>query len=161
MVEAHKSRYYVHPGSDKMYQDLRELYWWPGMKEEIANYVEKCLTCAKVKVEYLPSGFLQQPVIPMEQLSGVHNVFHVSNLKKCLADESLIVPLEELEIDKKLHFTEEPVEIMDREVKTQRHNKTLIVHVRWNLRRGSEFMWEREDQMKEKYPHLYKPKDKP
>ncbi|XP_076909664.1 uncharacterized protein LOC143567019 [Bidens hawaiensis] len=60
MDEAHKSRYSVHPGSDKMYQDLRELYWWPGMKEEIANYVAKCLTCAKVKVEYRkPSGLLQ------------------------------------------------------------------------------------------------------
>ncbi|XP_076943902.1 uncharacterized protein LOC143614308 [Bidens hawaiensis] len=73
MDEAHKYRYSVHPSSDKMYQDLRELYWWPGMKEEIANYVAKCLTCAKVKVEYRkPFGLLQQPVIPMgkwEQIS--------------------------------------------------------------------------------------------
>ncbi|XP_076896739.1 uncharacterized protein LOC143549830 [Bidens hawaiensis] len=96
-----------------------------------------------------------------EQLSGVHNVYQVSNLKKCLADETLIVPLEELEIDKKLHFVEEPVEVMDREVITRRHNKTPIVHVRWNSRRGPEFTWEREDQMKEKYPHLFKPNDKP
>ncbi|XP_076905453.1 uncharacterized protein LOC143561210 [Bidens hawaiensis] len=65
-----------------------------------------------------------------EQLSGVHNVFHVPNLKKCLAEETLIVPLEELEVDKKLHFAEDPVEIMVREVKTRRHNKTPIVRVR-------------------------------
>ena len=64
--EAHTSRYSVHPGSDKMYQDLKTLYWWPNMKAEIATYVSKCLTCAKVKIEYQkPSGLLQQPEIPM------------------------------------------------------------------------------------------------
>jgi len=63
--EAHKSRYSIHPGSDKMYQDLKILYWWPNMKADIASYVRKCLTCAKVKVEYQkPSGLLQQPEIP-------------------------------------------------------------------------------------------------
>ena len=65
MNEAHKTRYSVHPGSDKMYLDLKKLYWWPNMKAEIATYVSKCLTCAKVKVEYRkPSGLLQQPEIP-------------------------------------------------------------------------------------------------
>ena len=63
--EAHKTRYSVHPGSDKMYLDLKKLYWWPNMKSEIATFVGKCLTCAKVKVVYQkPSGLLQQPVIP-------------------------------------------------------------------------------------------------
>jgi hypothetical protein len=66
MDEAHKSRYSIHPGSDKMYHDLRVLYWWPNMKADIATYVSKCLTCAKVKVEYQkPSGLLQQPELPM------------------------------------------------------------------------------------------------
>jgi len=65
MDEAHKSRYSIHPGSDKMYQDLKILYWWPNMKADIASYVSTCLTCAKVKVEYQkPSGLLQQPEIP-------------------------------------------------------------------------------------------------
>ena len=65
MNEAHKTRYSIHPGSDKMYLDLKKLYWWPNMKAEIATYVSKCLTCAKVKVEYQkPSGLLQQPEIP-------------------------------------------------------------------------------------------------
>ncbi|GJR73638.1 putative reverse transcriptase domain-containing protein [Tanacetum coccineum] len=60
-----ESKYSIHPGSDKMYQDLKKLYWWPNMKAEIATYVSKCLTCAKVKVEHLkPSGLLQQPEIP-------------------------------------------------------------------------------------------------
>ncbi|GJX10494.1 putative reverse transcriptase domain-containing protein [Tanacetum coccineum] len=65
MDEAHKTRYSVHPGADKMYYDLRDMYWWPSMKKEIAIYVSKCLTCAKVKAEHQrPSGLLQQPEIP-------------------------------------------------------------------------------------------------
>ncbi|GJW41603.1 putative reverse transcriptase domain-containing protein [Tanacetum coccineum] len=65
MHESHKSKYSIHLGSDKMYQDLKKLYWWPNMKAEIATYVSKCLTCAKVKAEYQkPSGLLVQPEIP-------------------------------------------------------------------------------------------------
>ena len=65
MHESHKSKYSIHPGSDKMYQDVKKLYWWPNMKADIATYVGKCLTCSKVKAEYQkPSGLLQQPKIP-------------------------------------------------------------------------------------------------
>ncbi|GKF81069.1 putative reverse transcriptase domain-containing protein [Tanacetum coccineum] len=65
MDEAHKSKYLVHPGADKMYYDLRDRYWWPGMKKDIAVYVSKCLTCLKVKAEHQrPSGLLQQHEIP-------------------------------------------------------------------------------------------------
>ncbi|GKA21327.1 putative reverse transcriptase domain-containing protein [Tanacetum coccineum] len=63
--EAHKSKYFVHPRADKMYYDLRDMHWWPGMKRDIVIYVSKCLTCAKVKAEHQrPSGLLQQPEIP-------------------------------------------------------------------------------------------------
>ncbi|GJW42290.1 putative reverse transcriptase domain-containing protein [Tanacetum coccineum] len=66
MHESRKSKYSVHPGSDKMYQDLKKLYWWPNMKAEISTYVSKCLTCARVKAEcQKPSGLLVQPVIPV------------------------------------------------------------------------------------------------
>ncbi|GJR30588.1 putative reverse transcriptase domain-containing protein [Tanacetum coccineum] len=65
MDEAHKSRYSVHPGEDKMYYDLRDMYWWPRMKKDMALYVSKCLTCSKVKAGHQrPSGLLQQPEIP-------------------------------------------------------------------------------------------------
>nr|GEU89152.1 hypothetical protein [Tanacetum cinerariifolium] len=65
MYESHKSKYSIHPGFDKMYQDMNKLYWWPNMKANIATYVSKCLTCARVKVEHQrPSGLLVQPVIP-------------------------------------------------------------------------------------------------
>ncbi|GKB27609.1 putative reverse transcriptase domain-containing protein [Tanacetum coccineum] len=65
MHESHKSKYSVHPGSDKMYQDMKQFYWWPNMKADIATYVSKCLTCLKVKAEHQkPSGLLVQPAIP-------------------------------------------------------------------------------------------------
>ncbi|GKC77438.1 hypothetical protein Tco_1128212 [Tanacetum coccineum] len=90
-----------------------------------------------------------------QQLSRVHNTFHVSNLKKCLSDESLVIPLEELRVDDKLHFVEEPVEVMDREIKQLKRSRIPIIKVRWNSKRGPEFTWEREDQFKQKYPHLF------
>ncbi|KAC9326665.1 hypothetical protein E3N88_45982 [Mikania micrantha] len=89
------------------------------------------------------------------ELGNIHDVFHVSNLKKCLVDESLIVPLKEIQVDEKLQFREEPVEVMDREVKVLKRSRIPIVKIRWNSQRGPEYTWEREDQMKEKYPHLF------
>src|ERR1043165_2950183 len=89
------------------------------------------------------------------ELGSVHNVFHVSNLKKCLADESIIVPLEEIKVDDRLRIVEEPVEILDYKIRSLRRSKIRIVKVRWNSNRGPEFTWEREDMMKSKYPHLF------
>ncbi|GJZ10410.1 putative reverse transcriptase domain-containing protein [Tanacetum coccineum] len=216
MHESHKSKYSIHPGSDKMCQDMKKLYWWPNMKADIATYVSKCLTCARVKAEHQrPSGLLYAIFTPMretnfmeklagmylkekalgtsldmstayhpqtdgqsertiqtlkdmlracvidfgngwvthlplvefsynnsyhasikaapfealygrkclspvlekvrsiayklelpQELSRVHNTFHVSNLKKCYSDEPLAVPLEGLDVDVKLHFME-------------------------------------------------------
>ncbi|GKC14715.1 putative reverse transcriptase domain-containing protein [Tanacetum coccineum] len=121
-----------------MYQDLKMLYWWPNMKADIAMYVSKCVTYAKVKAEHQkPSRLLQQPEIPVwkceglahflpmkktdsmekltvglvaytlelpEELKGIHSMFDVSNLKKCLTDENLIIPLDEIQLDDKLHL---------------------------------------------------------
>nr|GEV99942.1 transposon Ty3-G Gag-Pol polyprotein [Tanacetum cinerariifolium] len=263
MHESHKSKYSIHPGSDKMYQDLKKLYWWPNMKADIATFVGKCLTCAKVKAEHQkPSGLPQKPEIPEwkwekktmdfvlglprtssgydsiwvivdrltkyayflpmkktdsieklaqqrkpmksevgdmvmlkvspwkgvirfgkrgklspwyigpfeiieriglvayklvlpEKLCGIHNTFHVSNLKKFLADENLVIPLEEIQLYDELHFIEEPVEIMDREVKQLKQSRIPIVKVRWNSRRGPEYTWEQEDFFKRNYPHMF------
>ncbi|GJW95122.1 putative reverse transcriptase domain-containing protein [Tanacetum coccineum] len=90
-----------------------------------------------------------------EELSNVHSTFHISNLKKCLSDESLVIPMKELRLDDKLNFVEEPVEIMDREVKQLKQSRIPIIKVRWNSKRGPEFTWEREDQIHAKYPHLF------
>ncbi|GKB12823.1 putative reverse transcriptase domain-containing protein [Tanacetum coccineum] len=90
-----------------------------------------------------------------QELSRVHNTFHVSNLKKCCSDEPLAIPLEGLHVDDKLCFVEEPIEIIDREVKRLKQSRILIVKVRWNSRRGHEFSWEREEQLQKKYPHLF------
>ncbi|GJW08565.1 putative reverse transcriptase domain-containing protein [Tanacetum coccineum] len=90
-----------------------------------------------------------------QELGKVHNTFHVSNLKKCHANEPLAVPLDGLHIDDKLYFVEEPVVIMDRDIKRLKQSRIPIVKVRWNSRRGPEFTWEREDQFRKKYPHLF------
>ncbi|GJR72918.1 putative reverse transcriptase domain-containing protein [Tanacetum coccineum] len=90
-----------------------------------------------------------------KQLSRVHYTLYISNLKKCFSDEPLAIPLDEIQIDDKLNFIEEPVEIMDREVKRLKKSRIPIVKVHWNSKRGPEFTWEREDQMKKKYPHLF------
>ncbi|GJU13788.1 putative reverse transcriptase domain-containing protein [Tanacetum coccineum] len=90
-----------------------------------------------------------------QELSRVHSTFHVSNLKKCYSDEPLAILLDGLHIDDKLNFVEEPVEIMDREVKWLKQSRIPVVKVQWNSRRGPEFTWEREDQFQKKYPHLF------
>ncbi|GJR20870.1 putative reverse transcriptase domain-containing protein [Tanacetum coccineum] len=300
--KAHKSKYSVHLGADKMYYDLRDRYWWPGMKKDIAEYVSRCLTCLKVKAKHQrPSGLLQQPEIPIwkwegiamdfvtklprtssghdtiwvimdrltksahflpmhedykmerlsrlylnetvaiqdmlrecvldfggswdvhlplveflynnsyhasvrcapfealygrkcrspimwaeveegvvrfgekkklaprfvghfeiikkvgpvayrldlpEELNVVHDTFHVSNHKKCLADPTLQVALDEIQVDAKLNFVENPMEILEREFKKLKRSRIAIVKVRLDSKRSPEFTWEREDQMK-------------
>nr|GEW59288.1 putative reverse transcriptase domain-containing protein [Tanacetum cinerariifolium] len=101
-------------------------------------------------------GYVAYKLELPQELSRVHNTFHVSNLKKCHADEPLVVSLDGLHFDDKLHFVEEPVEIMDREVKRLKRSCILIVKVRWNSRRGPEFTWEREDQFRKKSTPLHK-----
>ncbi|GJW46700.1 hypothetical protein Tco_0078346 [Tanacetum coccineum] len=83
-----------------------------------------------------------------QELQGIHNTFHVSNLKKCLSDEDLIIPFDEIRIDEKLHFIEEPIEIVDKEEKQLKQSRIPIVKVRWNSKRGPEYTWERETNVK-------------
>ncbi|GJT94104.1 putative reverse transcriptase domain-containing protein [Tanacetum coccineum] len=83
-----------------------------------------------------------------DELSSVHDIFYVSNLKKCLADANLHVPLDEIKVDKTLRFVEEPIEIMDQEIKKLKHRKIALVKVRWNSKRGPEFTWEHKDHMR-------------
>nr|GEZ46811.1 putative reverse transcriptase domain-containing protein [Tanacetum cinerariifolium] len=284
MHESHKSKYSIHPGSEKMYQDMKKLYWWPNMKADITTYktFQKALgtnldmstayhpetdgqsertiqtledmLCAgmidfgKGWVNHLPlvefsynnsyhasikvalyealyGRQCRSPVCWAEvgeaQLTGLkmiqettekiilikqriqaaqdrqksyadrkqkpmefevrdtvmikvspwkgvvrfikrgelnprfHHTFHVSNLKKCYADEPLAMPLEGVHIDDTLQFVEEPIEIMEREIKRLKRSRIPLVKVRWNSRRGPEFTWEREDSFKQKYPHLF------
>nr|GEX46553.1 putative reverse transcriptase domain-containing protein [Tanacetum cinerariifolium] len=151
MDDAYASRYSEHPGANKMYYDLRDLYWWPRMKKDITTYVSKCLTCLKIK-ERLKAARDHQMSYANNRRKPLE--FSVGD-QKCLADANLHVPLEEIKVDKTLCFVEEPVEIMDQEVKRLKHNRIPIDKVRWNSKRGPEFTWEREDYMKAKYPHLF------
>ncbi|GKB30137.1 putative reverse transcriptase domain-containing protein [Tanacetum coccineum] len=219
MHESHNLKYSIHPGSDKMYQDMKQLYWWPNTKPKIASYVSKCLTCLKVKAEHKKKtfGLLVEPEIPQWKWDNITMDFvtklpktqsgndtiwaevgdakltcpelihetteKIGQIKqriqaacdfqnsyadmrrkplefqfgdrvmlKCLPDEPLAVLLDEIHIDDKLRFVEEPVEIMDREVKRLKQSRIPIIKVLWNSRRGPEFTWEREDQFRKKYP---------
>nr|GEX03498.1 putative reverse transcriptase domain-containing protein [Tanacetum cinerariifolium] len=87
--------------------------------------------------------------------SRLHHTFHVSNLKKCYAEEPLAMPLEGVHIDDTLQFVEEPIEIMEREIKRLKRSRIPLVKFCWNSRRGHEYTWEREDSFKQKYPHLF------
>ncbi|KAJ0619192.1 putative nucleotidyltransferase, Ribonuclease H [Helianthus annuus] len=91
-----------------------------------------------------------------EELSNVHPTFHISNLRKCVADHDAIIPLDDLQVNETLHFVEKPVEIMDRQTKQLRRSRIPIVKVRWEGKRGAEFTWELESDMKAKYPQLFR-----
>nr|GEU36859.1 putative reverse transcriptase domain-containing protein [Tanacetum cinerariifolium] len=277
MHESHKLKYSIHPSSEKIYHDLKQLYWWPNIKADIATYVGKCLTCSKVKVEHQkPFGLLVQPEIlkwkwekitmdfitklpkttngydtiwvivdgvtktahflpirendPIEKLMRLYmkkdrylpleefsynNSYHASinatpfeelygrkcrspvcwakngdvqltgpeivheTTKKIVQIKSRIQAARDWQksyadlkrnpmdfqvgdrvmlkpyVDDKLHFVEEPMEIMDHEIKQLKRSRIPIIKVRWNSKRGPEFTWEREDQFKKTYPHLF------
>ncbi|GKE27675.1 putative reverse transcriptase domain-containing protein [Tanacetum coccineum] len=90
-----------------------------------------------------------------EELSNFHDTFHIPNLKKCLSDESLVIPIKELRLDDdKLNFVEEPVEIIDPKIKQLKQSRIPIIKVRWNSKIGPEFTWERKNQNYAKYPQL-------
>ncbi|GJU91515.1 hypothetical protein Tco_1303938 [Tanacetum coccineum] len=140
--ESHKSKYYIHPGSEKCVIHL-------GKRGKLnPRYIGPFKIIAKVgHVAYrleLPQG-----------LCSVHSTFHVSNLNKCFSDESLVIPLDKIQVDDKLHFIEESVENMDQKYKQLKRNRIPIIKVRWNSRIGLEFTWELEDQFRDKYPHLF------
>ncbi|GJR35264.1 putative reverse transcriptase domain-containing protein [Tanacetum coccineum] len=103
MDEAHKSKYSIHPGADKMYYDLRDRYWWLGMKKDIAKYVSKCLTCQKVKAEHQrPSGLLQQPEIPVWKWEGIAMDFVTKFPRTCSGHDIIWVIVDRL--TKSTHF---------------------------------------------------------
>ncbi|GJV54504.1 putative reverse transcriptase domain-containing protein [Tanacetum coccineum] len=165
MNESHTSKYSIHPGSDKMYYDLKKLYWWPNMKAEIATFVSKCLTCAKLTGPEIVYETTDKIIQIKSRIQVAHDrqksyanarrkplEFQVGDMK-CLSIDTLAIPLVEIQIE--LYFAEEPIEIMDHEVKHLKQSRIPIVKVRWNSRRGPEFTWEREDQFRKKYPHLF------
>nr|GEV07054.1 putative reverse transcriptase domain-containing protein [Tanacetum cinerariifolium] len=187
MNEAHTTKFSVHPGADKMYYDIRDLYWWLEMKKDVALYettdkivqikerlkttrdsqksytddrqkplefsvADKVLLKvspwkgmarlgkrSKLSLRYIEPFKVVDRLSPVtyrlhlpQELVGIHDTFHVSNLKKCLADVNLYVPLKEIKIDDKLHFVKELIEIMGREVKKLKRSWIPILKVRWN-----------------------------
>ncbi|GKB27600.1 putative reverse transcriptase domain-containing protein [Tanacetum coccineum] len=124
MHESHKSKYSIHHGSDKMYQDLKKLYWWPNKKAEIATYVSKCLTCAKVKAEYQkPSGLLVQPEIPQWKWENITMEF-VTKLPRTTTGQDTIWVIVD-RITKSAHFL--PIREDDSLEKLTRHYLKEVV----------------------------------
>ncbi|GJW65706.1 putative reverse transcriptase domain-containing protein [Tanacetum coccineum] len=135
--------------------NMRKRQWLKLLADydcEIATILERQMSTFKILERIGPVAYkLELP----EELSNIHSTFYVSNLKKCLCDESLVILMKELRLDDKLNFVEELVEIMDREVKQMKQSRIPIVKVRWNSKRGRKFTWEHEDQICAKYPHLF------
>ncbi|GJR82206.1 putative reverse transcriptase domain-containing protein [Tanacetum coccineum] len=138
----------IHETIEKIVQIKSRIQAARGRQKSYANIRRKPMVIERV-------GTVAYKLELPQQLSRVHITFHVSNLKKCLSDESLVIPLEELRVDDKLHFGEELVEVMNRKIKQIKRSRIPIIKVRWNSKRGLEFTLEREDQFKQKYPHLF------
>ncbi|GJU80745.1 putative reverse transcriptase domain-containing protein [Tanacetum coccineum] len=153
-----KDRFKVVPCCQKSYTDKRRT----PLEFSVGDYVLLKVSPWKGVVRFGKKGKLEPRFVgPFEsvekvgpvaylldlpkELNGVHDTFRVSNLKKCLADPTLQVPLDEIRVDDKLNFVEEPEEILEREFKKLKHSRIAIVKVRWNSKRDPEFTWERED----------------
>ncbi|GKA18689.1 hypothetical protein Tco_0698604 [Tanacetum coccineum] len=192
--EAHASRYLVHPGADKTYHNLGDMYCLRYLRENedsvsLWDFIQlkfRQVMCSEYDVIWVNGiGFWVNQSLRLiwmisasslvladaaesvrdaigfeyclasssgwtklrlpEELNSVHDTFHVSNLKKCLADANLHVPLDEIRVDKTLRFVEEPVEIMDKDIKKLKRRNIELVKVRWNLKRGPKFTWEHGD----------------
>ncbi|KAI3819695.1 hypothetical protein L1987_13543 [Smallanthus sonchifolius] len=92
--------------------------------------------------------------LPVE-LSGIHPTFHISHLRKCLADDTSHIPYDEIEVDNSLNYVEEPIAILDRAEKRLRNKSIPLVKIQWKHRKGSEATWEKEDEMRGLYPQLF------
>ncbi|GJW27379.1 hypothetical protein Tco_0044254 [Tanacetum coccineum] len=142
----------IHETTEKIVQICQRLQAARDRQRNYANVRRKPLEFQvgnHVMLKVSPRKVAYKLELP-EELSNVYNTFYVCNLKKCLSDESLIIPMKELQLDDKLNFVEEPVEIMDREIKQLKRCHIPIVKVRWNSKRGPEFTWEREDEIRAK-----------
>nr|GEY95267.1 putative reverse transcriptase domain-containing protein [Tanacetum cinerariifolium] len=124
-------------------------------QEYMAKGRQIFLAQISTKKEEDKSGRKQLKDVPIVRDFPVHHTFHVSNLKKFYTDEPLAMPLEGVHIDETLQFMEEPVEVMEQEIKRLKRSRIPLAKVRWNSRRGHEFTWEREDSFKQKYPHIF------
>nr|GEY76999.1 putative reverse transcriptase domain-containing protein [Tanacetum cinerariifolium] len=149
----------IHETTEKIVLIRQHLQAARDQKRSYANVIRKPLEFQagdRVMLKISPrKGPVAYKLELPEELNSVHNTFYISNLKKCLSDKYLIIPMKELKLDDKLNFVEEPVEIMDREIKKLRQSHISIIKVRWNSKRGPEYTWECADEIRAKYPHLF------
>ncbi|GJR13149.1 putative reverse transcriptase domain-containing protein [Tanacetum coccineum] len=145
---------------DRIWIPSIDLYWWPDMKRDIAEYLADVLRVSMIssRTSETLRTFLQQPEIPDITKSAhflpIREDYKTEKLAKIYTNEILCL-LDEIEIDENLRFVEEPIEIVERDVKKLKRRRIPLVKVRWNSRQGAEYTWEREDQFQKKYPHLF------
>ncbi|GKE22460.1 hypothetical protein Tco_1433972, partial [Tanacetum coccineum] len=148
----------IHETTEKIVQIRQRLQAARDRQRRIIRFEKR----GKLNPQYIGPFKILERIGPVayklelpEELRNIHNTFYISNLKKCLSDESLVIPMKELRLDDKLNFVEELVEVRDRKIKQLKQSRIPIVKVRWNSNRGPEFTWEREDQIRAKYRHLF------
>ncbi|CAL9005387.1 unnamed protein product, partial [Prunus brigantina] len=184
LEEAHSSAFAMHPGSTKMYYTLKEHYWWPFMKKEIAEYnkhdgvwvivdrLTKSAHFLPVRANYtlnkLAKIFMDEIVrlhgVPVTIVSDrdprftsrfwakLHDVFHVSMLRKYIPDPSHVLEEQPIELAENLTYVEQPVQILDWKTQVLRTREIPLVKVLWRSHNVEEATWEPEDQMREQYP---------
>ncbi|XP_038977774.1 uncharacterized protein LOC120108263 [Phoenix dactylifera] len=169
--EAHQSHFSIHPGSTKMYRNLREHYWWKGMKREIAEYVARCMTCQLIKVEHQrPAGLLEPLEIPewkwkhitMDFVIGLPRTVKrndavwviVDRLTKYILDPSHVIQYEPLQINEDLTYEEVPLRIVDKEQILRRHT-IPYVKIQWTNHTERKATWKLEEKMRQSYPQLF------
>ncbi|KAA3465507.1 DNA/RNA polymerases superfamily protein [Gossypium australe] len=157
--EAHSSCFSVHPGSSKMYNDLKQLYWWSGMKRDISDFVSRCLVCQQVKDGHQLSEKKIHGVDLIreteEKVKVISDSLKAASDRQKLSDPSHVISLAEIEIQPDMSYNEEPIKILAREVKELRNNRIALVKVLWQWHGVEEATWEPEEAMKKWYPNLF------
>nr|GFA23982.1 hypothetical protein [Tanacetum cinerariifolium] len=165
--KSHTSRYSIHPGVDKMYYDLRDLYWWPGMKRDIAEYVSRCLTSPVIWTEVGESQLIRPESVQetREKIIRIKERLKTAiSRQKSYADKRRSLLNSKLEIECYLRYLHgrEWYDLVtkeswhhERDVKKLKRRRIPLVKVCWNSRQGVEYTWEREDQFRKKYPYLF------
>ncbi|XP_040938046.1 uncharacterized protein [Gossypium hirsutum] len=152
--EAHSSSYAMHLGGNKMYWDLHELYWWLGLKRKdclkaASDRQKSYMDLKRREIEYSVWDFIFFKLeLPLE-LDRIHDVFNVLMLRQYRSDPSHIVSIEEIDVRPDLTFEEEPVQILDRDIKVLRRNSIPLVKVLWRNHGTEEATLEPEDSMRE------------
>ncbi|KAI3821287.1 hypothetical protein L1987_08851 [Smallanthus sonchifolius] len=146
-----KARMKAAKDRQKLYADKRRR----ELEFQVGDMVLLKVSPWKGIIRFRKRGKLSPRLDLPDALNEIHPTFHVSHLRKCLADDTAHIPYDEIEVDNSLNYVEEPIAILDRSEKRLRNKSIPLVKVQWKHRKGSESTWEKEDEMRELYPQLF------